>query len=492
MKLPLPCLLTATVIAGLFSVAQVSAAPKLRYAFEPGRRYMYEVKIVATHPDAVETREGLCTYTTKSATDDQFTLGYSASLATRRHSTGGQPVFGRPHLPPHFPWSDSLMSRPGEMTISPLGKIIKTTSLAALPYMLGDLELLVLEELPAEGKSSWELKSDLAITSKSRSRFPHGPIDAGAESGIKRSAQETIKYSVARSAGQAIRIQRDYALLSVEKVDGYPRLELVGKGELVFDVKQGVLQSHTMSYTLRVNETNLTLKVPVTVDCRLLDPAEAEQRLKAKEEARAAAQAAVAKANEPKPLEPGEREKLLRDLKAADEWAPRRAADRLARAPVDGQPGEVAAALTPLLSHRTGSIRAAAAKALGNWATTNSTPALLAVVADEDLWVRKAAMESLGRLQCVEAAQAIATRLTRLSDRGDAAKALKAMGSIAEPAVLPHLKDHDGWVRLDACKILAEIGTAKSIPLLEEFGGNGHGFDKPEAEKAIKAIKARQ
>ena len=399
----------------------------------------------------------------------------------------GQPDFFR-----HFPWADNVSVRAGNLTVSALGKVVKTDTTTPLPYMLGDLEFLAIEEWPADGKSTWEQKRDVTISSKTRSRFPRGPFAPEPEAGVQRTAQEVVKFSVVRSAGDTVRIQRDYTLRSAEKVEGQPRLELEGKGELVFDVKQGVLRSHAMKYMLRINETNVALKVPVTVECSLLDPAEATQRLKAREEAHTAALAAAAKAREPKALEPGESEKLLKDLKNADEWALRRATDRLARAPADGSSGEIASALTPLLSHRTASIRAAAAKALVNWGNTNSAPSLMAAVADEDLWVRKAAMEALGQMKTSAAAQSIAARLTRLSDRGDAAKALKAMGSSAEPAVLPLLKDHDTWVRLEACKILAEIGTTKSLPYLEEFAGTGHGFDKPESEKAIQAIKARK
>ena len=484
-------LLIASVLPSLLMTAPAPAAPKLHYAFEPGRQYVYDVKIVATHPEAIETREGMAIFTVKTAGDEQFTLGYTGSLATRRQSLQGQPWAGRPDFLRHFPWADGVSARPGDFTVSAWGKVVKTDTPTALPYMLGDLEFLAIEEWPAEGKNSWEQKREVTITSRTRSRFPHGPFAPEPEPGVQRTAQEVVKFSVGRTAGDTVRLQRDYTLRSEEKADGNPRLELEGKGELVFDTKQGVLRSHMMKYTLRINETNLTLKVPVTVECSLLDPAEAAQRLKARDEAFAAARAAAAKAQEPKALEPGEQEKLLKELKNEDEWALRRATDRLARAPAAGAAGDIASALTPLLSHRSSSIRAGAAKALINWGNTNSAPSLMAAVGDEDLWVRKAAMEALGRMKTSAAAQSIAARLTRLSDRGDAAKALKAMGAVAEPVVLPHLKDRDPWVRLEACKILAEIGTAKSLPYLEEFGGTGHGFDKPESEKAIKTIKAR-
>jgi len=227
------------------------------------------------------------------------------------------------------------------------------------------------------------------------------------------------------------------------------------------------------------------------VTCRLLDAKETEERLAAQKAEAAVAQAAAAKANEPKPLQASERAKLLRDLKAKDEWAVRNAADRLAKAPASGDAEEFAAVLTPLLSDRNNWIRTSAAKALVNWATTNSAPALRTAVGDNDLWLRKAAMEALARFPSPENAQAIAARLLELGDRGDAVKALETIGPVAEPAVLAYLKDRDGWVRLEACKLLGRIGTAKSLPALEEFGANGQGFDKPETEKAIQAIRAR-
>jgi hypothetical protein len=478
-------------MAALAMSQSFAAAPKLRYELEPGQKYLYELKIVATFPEAVETREGLSTYTVKSAANQQFTVAHSGHLSTGRKATSGQPLFGRPDFLRHFPWVDNPFVRAGEFTISAQGKVIRTEVGTALPYMLGDLEFLAFEELPAEAKSKWEQKREVTITQRNRSRFPHSPFAPAASSGVNHSAQEQVTFTVARSEGHTVRLKKEYALRSDEKVEGNPRFELTGEGELVFDLQRGLFQSQSMNYTYRLNETNLTFKVPLTVECRLLDATEAAQRLKAQEEARAAAQAAAAKANEPKALAAGEREKLLRELKAKDEWTVRGAADRLAKAPADAQPEEVATALTALLSERSSWIRAAAAKALVNWGTTKAAPALCKATADEDLWVRKAAMEALGRLKTPEGAQAVAARLVPMQDRGDAAKALKTMGPPAEPAVLPYLKDRDGWVRLEACKVLGEIGSPKSLPALEEFGGNGRGFDKPESEKAIQAIKAR-
>ena len=479
--------LAASLLTPIFS----SAAPRLRYKFEPGRQYVYEVKIVATFEDSTETREGLSYLTVRTAGEQEFTLRHSGNLMARRQTTGGRQPFGRPNFGPMFPWVDSVFARAGEFTVSATGRITKTEVNTSLPYLLGDLEVLSLEELPAEAQSKWEQKHEVVISERERSRFPHPSFGLNADNGVKRSAHETLTYALRQTTGDTVHISKQDTLRADELVDGNPKYQLAGEGELVFDVKQGVFVSQAMKYTLLWNDKNVAIKIPVTVNCRLLDAKETEERLAAAKTAAATAQAAAAKANEPKAFATGEREKLLRDLKAKDEWTVRAAADRLAKAPADDHAEEVAAVLTPLLSDRSNWIRAAAAKALVNWATTNSTPALRAAVGDNDLWLRKAALEALGRFPTPENAQAVAARLIEMSDRADAVKALQAMGPVAEPAVLTYLKDRDMWVRLEACKVLGHIGTAKSLPALEEFGASGQGFDKPESEKSIQAIRAR-
>jgi HEAT repeats len=471
--------------------AEAAAAPKLRYHFEAGRQYVYHVKIEATFDDSVETREGLSYLNVTSSAEPQFTVRQTGRLGIQRKSTGRPGLFGRPDFGPRFPWADIAAWRPCEFTLNAQGRVIKTEGGSPLPFMLGNLEFLTLEEFPAESQSKWTQKRTVTITDAERTGFPRAPFGPRADSGIQRSAQETVSFAIRQSEPDVVRIQKQYELRSEELIDGHPHYELSGEGELVFDVKQAVFRSQSMKYTLVYNEKNIALKVPVTVECRLLNEAEVAQRLRVQKQAQATAEAATAKANEPKPLGPGEREKALRDLKARDEWTVRAAADRLAKAPADSDPEAVAAALTSLLGDRNSGLRAAAAKALINWGTANTVAALRTAVTDPDFWVRKAAMEALARFPSLENAQAIAARLVELGERADAAKALDSMGAAAEPAVLAYLKDRDGWVRLEACKILGHIGTTNSLPALEGFGANGQGFDKPESEKAIQAIKSR-
>jgi hypothetical protein len=311
------------------------------------------------------------------------------------------------------------------------------------------------------------------------------------DGGVKLSAQETVDYSVRQTAGDLVHISKQENIRSDEQADGNPTFQMSGAGEWVFDRKQGVLMSHTMTCTLTVTEKGVSVKIPITVECRLMTAEETAKLREQTQAAAAAVQKAAAAANEPKPLEAGEREKLMSDLKSSNEWTVQAAAERLAKAPAQGNAEEIAALLTPLLSDRNSFVKTAAAKALVNWATPDSTAALRKATEDNDLWLRKAAMEALARFPTPENAQAVAARLVEMSDRADADKALEVMGSAAEPAVLTYLKDRDSWVRLEACKVLGKIGTTNSISAIEVFGANGQGFDRTESEKAIAAIRAR-
>ena len=62
-----------------------------------------------------------------------------------------------------------------------------------------------------------------------------------------------------------------------------------GEGEFVFDKKQGIITSHKMKYQLRINEKNVSITIPYSLDYRLLTGQEvAEQERKEAEEKKAA------------------------------------------------------------------------------------------------------------------------------------------------------------------------------------------------------------
>ena len=158
------------------------------------------------------------------------------------------------------------------------------------------------------------------------------------------------------------------------------------------------------------------------------------------------------------------------------------------------RPGErredVARALAPLLEDHDGGKRNAAVKALAAWGGKEDVPLLIPMLKDPDVFVRGSVFEALAKFKDERCAEAVAEQLMAPDQRGNASKTLKALGPVAEKAVLKYLPHVDWGVRLEACNILKEIGTRASVPELEKRVQEG-GLVGPAAKAALDAIAAR-
>jgi HEAT repeat protein len=97
----------------------------------------------------------------------------------------------------------------------------------------------------------------------------------------------------------------------------------------------------------------------------------------------------------------------------------------------------------------------------------------------------------LAKIEDPRAIDAIAARLSEPQDRNSAAAALRAFGPAAEDAMLEQLTSQDLWVRMEACKVLAEIGSGKSLPALQTATGDSNGLVSSAAKTAIQAVETR-
>jgi len=219
----------------------------------------------------------------------------------------------------------------------------------------------------------------------------------------------------------------------------------------------------------------------------LLSPEELAEHQKKTEEAKEAA----VKAAEPKAFEPGQRERLLKDLQSSDTKQLREAADRLAKTPVDNQPADISKALASLLHHSDPWIQKTAAEALVVWATSDVENALIEASQSEDVFVRNPSIEALGKLKTPKAAQAVAAQMYQQSSRQAVSKTLKAMGPIAEDATIALLKDRDQWVRGEACSVLGGIGGKKALTALRDFSTKSNRLEAIKAKNAIAEIERR-
>jgi HEAT repeat protein len=119
----------------------------------------------------------------------------------------------------------------------------------------------------------------------------------------------------------------------------------------------------------------------------------------------------------------------------------------------------------PLLDSDPG-IRTAAFTAVRAWGTKDNTSTLLKLFGDgqsDGPGRDPRIIEVLGMLKDPAAARALAQGLTHPRERPAVSKALKAIGPGAETAVIGYLQSPDPGARIEACRVLAEIGTEKSL-----------------------------
>lgn len=475
------------------------AKRRLHYAFKEGEKYVYEVEIVLDLGDSVRTISGRSTYKVIRADDDEMVLEHDGHLVTRTQTHGGQPRFDHRHHGgmSNFPGS---FGGSGQLTISTSGEVIKNTSMAQLPWLLGPLSMLVLEPLSPENEATWEVSRNLAVASKpatsadnaspierSRQRMARarGQQPRQSPTTISAAVEKTV-YTLGAAKGDTIKIKRHLELTPQAAAPGIPAMGKTSDGEITFDTKAGVPKKATLKETLQVAVSSAMVAVPLTVTCRLLSSAEVAKLDQEAVDRKAESDAKIAEMN--RPLDDKDVRRLIQELKVPDKR--RAAADRLAKGPANDMRDQVAKALGALLNDPDNGTRKTAVVALGVWATSDSVPALIPLLEDDDIFLRSDVMKTLGKLADERGAEAVAKHF--FADRHHASEALKAMGQIAEPHVVPLLEDREEGIRVEACKILGAIGTEKSRSTLETLAKKGKGSAAREAERALRQIASRQ
>jgi HEAT repeat protein len=168
------------------------------------------------------------------------------------------------------------------------------------------------------------------------------------------------------------------------------------------------------------------------------------------------------------------------------------AASRLKTMAPNERRNEVARALVACLKDPNPFAQKEVVEALDTWATKESVPALLEALATPDPFARKAIFKVLTHFPDDHVCEVLAKHLEVFNDRAEAAAALRTIGPMAEKAVLKRLHHSEVFLRQEVCKILAAIGTKESLPALKDVVAEGEFFTKDDAQRAIKAIQARQ
>lgn len=200
-----------------------------------------------------------------------------------------------------------------------------------------------------------------------------------------------------------------------------------------------------------------------------------------------------------------EAEKLLQAYKSPDEWTRRREIEPLHQGPngdrlkgfTDADKAALKKALWELMGDKSGWVVEQARVAMPNWADASDEPQLLNWLEDKREHVSPAAALALAKIKSDNGLPKVQARFLR--DPNAYGPAMTEYGAKAEASLRDYLakkgyvkgRATDGRAAEEACKKLGEIGTAASLPVLEETsripGGIGH-----HAKLAADAIKKKK
>jgi S1-C subfamily serine protease len=185
----------------------------------------------------------------------------------------------------------------------------------------------------------------------------------------------------------------------------------------------------------------------------------------------------------------------LEDL--LDPTSAQRASELLARSKPDGgRRDDVLRSLRTVVGDKSMNVfaRSNSIRAIGVWGSDKEVEFLVPLAADENIFVRREALDALSIIGGKKAAETIADRVDNFQDHSRVLKCLERMGPAAEEAVVASLlASASPNLRLDGCNLLKSIGTDRSLKQLEDLArSESNDLVKSAAAKAVKAIKERR
>lgn len=462
---------------------QPSSPGLLRYRWVTGQNYVYAVEFKAETETQVQTMAGDVIYTVRDLTGDIATLGFKNQMGVlQRHPKPGTSSTLRLPLGPANFWPGGPFSSPREIKVDSAGNVIEHSGQnTQLPQALGNVEILVFTPFPARNESAWEAQSGCVIRQTQLVPLAPGSRFARKER-TNFPAHEKTSYRMGPIDKDGAHILESYELKTEEMTQGKPRMELTGNGTITFDTSLGLPRAMEFKGVFTETTENTTRLTPVTLQYHLLEGIEKTNALVPP----------VPPKIERKELTEIELRRTLIDLKSLNIARRTSAAAKLARAKPSAENQEVAAALIVALHDSEWPIRADAVRALKEWGTDQAYEPILETLSDPQLSVRWAAVDTLTCWKTPQTATALTEHMAAGFDISETSRALRALGPTAEDAVDLLLNQSDRHVRSEACRILKDIGTRKSIPPLTAVAGSSDDLTAAAAEEALKAIQAQR
>lgn len=490
---------------GAHSLVAAEITPvSLRYAFAPGQTNAYSLQIEAQGEAGREAIAG--TFVVSSRRVGTNLLGLTIRGQLRPKPMGGMPPMMGYRPGSSMPLAAYTYGYPGqekELVIDDRGRLVRQAGDQALPIPLGQLAASLVQSFPPEATTGWEEEQEVFVLDEPLLQGP-APVfmsQPGGYGGFAASypgraaqgalaARQRIKVKVTEITPEAVTLQRTLALDSLMLTGAEPRVSATGEGRIEFDRALGLPKRVELECkTLAVTE-NLSRRSLVTLRWQLLEGAEREKALAPP----------PPRAPETK-LAPLEVAKLLEQLKADDLGTRQAAARDLSGERLGSATPELLSQMASLANDPDDTVRRAALTILANHGAKDHVPMLIKGLNDSDTGVRTAIVKGLGRIKDPRAIEPLVNLLatgqsdpfySRPARESPAADALVRIGSAAEPAVLGLLKEKNVETRIQACTVLKQIGTRKSLGPLKDLTVNPSKELSEAAAEACRSIQSRE
>lgn len=499
-----PSLFAITTLLQVDPLAAAEVTPVLlRYAFGPGQTNAYSLQIEAQGEAGREAIAGTFILTSRAVATNLIGLTLRGQLRPK-FQPGMPPMMGyRPGYAmslSSYTYGPQFDNR--ELVIDDRGEVVRQAGDLPLPLPLGQLMTSLVQPLPADATTGWETEKDTFVLDEPLLQGPataflnpqNGPGYPGfypgrPPQGVLAARQKT-RIKVKEVTSWIVTLQKSLSIDSTLLTGAEPRVSAAGEGQIVLDRNNGLpklveLECKSVAVTENVSRRSL-----VTLRWQLLEGAEREK--------------AIAPPPPPPPADskftPEELAKTEERLNSSD-LAERQAAARdLSSGRLSTPSAALLARMASLASDPDETLRHAALTVLASHGSREHVPLLIKALNDPDAGVRVAVAKGLVRLKDPRAIEPLVNLLA--SGQGDqpyfrpnresaAAEALVRMGPAAESAVLGLLKEKNIETRCQACNILKQIGTRKSLTHLKDLTLNPSKELSEAAAEACRSIQAR-
>jgi hypothetical protein len=317
--------------------------------------------------------------------------------------------------------------------------------------------------------------------------FP-GQRGQGAQGVLTARQKTTVR--VKEVTPQTVSFEKTLSLDSYLMTGSEPRVSATGHGKYVFDRAAGCPKRVELECTTVEVTEDLSRRSILTLRWEMLEGAERE-----------AALAPPPPVPTEKPMLPAEQvSKLMGQLNSDDTATRQIAARELSGGRLEQATPELLRAMTLLANDSDDTVRHAALTILANYGTAEQAPALLRGLHDSAMGITTTILHGLARLKDPRTAAPLAEFLASGQNdqqffqsprANEVAETLIKIGPPSETPVLAVLKEKNIETRVQACLVLKQIGTKKSLGPLKELTSYPSKELSEAASAACQAIQER-